>query len=139
MKKYFPLIYIPLLNWLANLTAVIFMFGFLFPNPLNQWLELSIGWLLSMAIAMFFAYWACHKEVPHGKQLGLLILFWVAIQAIMEMLLSYYTFWDPFFTVLHYAFAVQILMEVLGILVIVKVMRRQRAYNIAAEGINLEG
>ncbi|MDD5437779.1 MAG: hypothetical protein PHC70_01400 [Patescibacteria group bacterium] len=138
MKRYFPLIYIPVLKWLANVTIVMIVFGYLFPNPLNKWLELGIGWTLSMGIAMFFAYWACHKEVPQGKQLGLLILFWAVITALMEMLLSYYTFWDPFFTLLNYAFAVQLLLEILGILIIVKVLRRQRAYNVAAEGINLE-
>ncbi|MFA6099568.1 MAG: hypothetical protein WC750_01660 [Patescibacteria group bacterium] len=139
MKKYLKLIYIPLLKWLANMTVVMVIFGYLFPNPLNKWLELSLGWAVSLLVAMFFTYWACHREVPHGKQLGLLIIFWVVVTVLMEMFLSYYTFYDPFFTLVRYEFAVQMLLEILGILTIVKVLRRQHAYNVAAEGINLEG
>lgn len=139
MSKYFPWIYIPLLKWLANVTVMMIVFGYLFPNPINTWVEMGIGWVLSLGIAMFFAYWACHKDVPHGKQLGLFIVFWAVVTAIMEMLLSYYTFWDPFFTLVRYEFAAQLIIEIIGILIIVKVLRRHHAYNIAAEGINLEG
>lgn len=138
MKSYLKFVYIPLLKWLANLTLIMLVFGYLITNPLNQWLELGIGWTLSMLIAMFFTYWACHREVLHGKRLALFILFWVVITAGMEIFLSYYTFWSPFFTLLRFEFAVQMLAEILGILIIVKVLRRQHAYNIAAEGINLE-
>ena len=139
MRKYLPFVYIPLLKWLANLTLIMLVFGYLLTTPLNPWLELGIGWTLSMLIAMFFTYWACHKEIFQGKKLALFIACWVVITAGMEMFLSYYTFWSPFFTLLRFEFAVQMLAEILGILIIIKVLRRQHAYNIAAEGINLEG
>lgn len=138
MKKYFKLFYIPLLKWLANVTVIMIIFGYLFPNPMNKWLELGMGWVLSGLIAMFFTYLACRKEVPHGKQLGFMILFWVLVTSVMEIFLSYYTFYSPLFTFLRYEFAVQVLVEIVGILAMVKTLRRQHAYNTAAEGINLE-
>lgn len=138
MKKYLPYIYIPLVKWLANLTVVMVIYGWIFPNPTDKWFELGLGWAISLVIAMLFAYWAMHWEVPHGKVLALMILLWVAVTAVMEMFISYYSFWNPFFTLLRYEFAVQILFEILGILIMVKVLRRRHAYNTVVEGINLE-
>ncbi|MDD2785569.1 MAG: hypothetical protein PHS79_01595 [Patescibacteria group bacterium] len=138
MKNYLKLIYIPFVKWLANLTAIMLVFGYLFPTPTNKWVELGIGWTVSMLIAMLFAYWACHKDVPYGRKLAIMIALWVVITTIMEIFLSYYTFWQPFFTILRYEFAVQVILEVIGILIVVKVLRRHQAYNVAVEGINLE-
>lgn len=138
MRHYIKIIYIPLLKWLANLTVIMLIFGYLFPTPLNKWLELGIGWTISMLVAMLFAYWACHKDIPFGKRLGIMIAFWAIITAVMEIFLSYYTFWKPFYTLLRYEFAVQLIFEIIGILIVVKMLRRHQAYDVAVEGINLE-
>lgn len=137
MRKYWSYIYIPLVKWLANLTVVVVVFSYILPSSMNKWLELGIGWAISCLIAMLFAYWAMHEVIPHGKDLAIMILIWAVITALMEMLISYYSFWDPFYTLLRYEFAVQLLVEVLGVLIMVKVLRRQHAYSHAAEGINL--
>ena len=138
MRQYLHYIYIPWLKWLANLTVIMVIFGFVFPNPTNKWLELGMGWTVSMAIAMLFAYWALHKEHLQGKRLALFLVSWVLIMSLMEILTSYYTFWSPFFTILHYQYAVQVLLEILGVLIMVKVQRRQKAYLAMAKGMNLD-
>lgn len=131
-------IYIPLLKWVMNLTVMILVFGYIFPTATSKWFDLAIGWSLSLPIAMLFAYWTCQKFIPYGKSLALMIVSWVFVTAIMEIVLGYYKFFELFATLFRYEFAVQMLIEIVGILIMVKVMRRQRAYQLAAEGINLE-
>jgi len=138
MRQFLHYLYIPWLKWLTNLTVIMMIFGFVFPNPTNKWLELGIGWTASLAVAMLFTYWALSKEALQGKRLAVFLLSWVIIMSLMEILISYYTFWSPFFTILRYEYAVQVLFEILGVLIMVKVMRRQKAYKAVAQGINMD-
>ncbi|HPN15113.1 MAG TPA: hypothetical protein PLF71_03300 [bacterium] len=136
--KYLPYIYIPMIKWLANMTLIMVVFGYIFPSPFSQWVELIMGLSLSLVVAMVFGYWALRKNIPHGKDLAVFIGLWLIMTALMEMMLSYYSYFSPLFTVLRYEFAMQLFVEVIGLLALVLVLRRQRAYSHLAEGINLE-
>lgn len=136
--KYVPYIYIPMLKWLANMTLIMVVFGYIFPNPFASWIELIMGLSISLVVAMVFGYWALRKTIPHGKDLAILVGLWLIMTVLMEMMLSYYSYFSPLFTVLRYEFAMQLFVEIIGVLALVLVLRRQRAYSNLAEGINLE-
>ncbi len=136
--KYLPYIYIPMIKWLASMTMIMVVFGYIFPNPFKSWIELIMGLSISLVVAMVFAYWALRKAIPHGKDLAIFVVLWLVMTTLMEMMLSYYSYFSPLFTVLRYEFAMQLFVEVIGILALVLVLRRHQAYSKLAEGINLE-
>lgn len=139
MKKYLYVI-VPLCKWIVNTLMVIFVFNYLYTNPINAWLDLVIGWSMPALIAAPFAYWAFHKKLPTDKQLGIFILFWAGVTVAMEALLTIATW--PFFmfttVIVRYEFLVQLIIEILVILIMARVLRRQQAYHEAVEGIELQ-
>ncbi len=137
MKK-INYVVIPLAKWFTNLLVMIGFFGFVFPVPIAPWVDLIIGWALSGFVAAPFAYWAFKKNIPADKQLGIFILFWVLVTFVAEAALAFAMQPNPLVVLIRYEFLVQTIVEIAAILLVARVMRRQRAYHIAAPGIDLE-
>jgi len=134
MKRYIY-VAIPALKWIANYLAMFAIFMYLIPVAINRWVEMGIGWAVSGLIAAPFAYWAFKSRVPSDRQLGIFIGFWVLTTLFMESIVDFLTLPDFLSFVLRYEFAVQTLVEIMAVLFMHRVMKRQQAYHKTAEGI----
>lgn len=128
---------VPFTKWVANYTAMWAIFTYLIPVPIGIYYEMGIGWVASGLIAAPFAYWAFHGNTPTNKQLGFFLGSWVVVTVLMEAIIAYIGYHYPLRMLLRYEFLVQLIIEVAVVLVMERVMRRHRAYNMAAEGIDL--
>jgi hypothetical protein len=137
MKKYHYIV-APLAKWVVNVIAMILLFGYIFPVPTEPWIDLAIGWPIAAIIAAPFAYWAFKKQLPTDKELGIFILLWVVVTAVIETTMAIIVQPNPWSVLFRYEFLVQTLFEIAAILVMARVMRRQHAYHMAAPGIILE-
>jgi len=137
MKTYIYFV-VPLAKWVTNILFMMLIFGFLFPNPIAPWVDLIIGWSVSAILAAPFAYWAFKKQIPTDKQLGIFILSWVVVTALIEAVVDFIVQPLPWMYLLRYEFLVQTLLEIMVVLLMARIMRRQYAYHMAAPGIDLD-
>ncbi len=135
--KRFMYFLVPFCKWVANYTAMWAVFTYLIPVPIGRYYEMAIGWVASGLIAAPFAYWAFHKQIPTNKQLGIFLGSWVVVTFLMETVIAYIGYHYPLSMLFRYELLVQIIIEVAVVLVMERVMRRQHAYHMAAEGIEL--
>ena len=131
MKKYLYVL-TPWVKWLANFVIIMLVFTYLVPASFNKYLDLSIGWVISFLLAMVFAYWAFYKTLPSDKQLFVYLIIWIVVTLIMELIIDVISFPDPLSMFLRYELLVQIILEIAGVFVIHRAMKRQQAYHLAA-------
>lgn len=136
MKRYMYFL-VPFCKWVANYTAMWAIFTYVIPVPIGRYYEMTMGWVASALIAAPFAYWAFHDKTPTNKQLGVFLGFWVAVTLVMEAVIAFIGYHYPLNMLLRYELLVQIIIELAVVLILERVLRRHRAYHLAAEGINL--
>ncbi|MFZ6015229.1 MAG: hypothetical protein ACOYUZ_02620 [Patescibacteria group bacterium] len=127
--KWYQYLFIPMGKWLVNTLMIFVFFSYVFANVRIIWLSLAAGWLLSALVAAPFAYFTFKFRIPSDKELGLFILSWFLVTLLLEIVFAFYGFTPLSIAVFRYEFFVQVVFEVIVILVIARVMRRQDAYH----------
>ncbi len=137
MKTYLYFV-VPIAKFFANSLLMMLIFRYVFPTPIAPWVDMIIGFSLSTILATPFAYWAFKPQIPTNQQLTSFIFAWVVITLLAEIIIDFILHTNVWMYVFRYEFLVQTILEIIAILVMFYVMRRQNAYRLAAPGIDFE-
>jgi hypothetical protein len=114
------------------------VFTYIFPVPISPGVDMVIGFTLSAILAAPFAYLAFKAGLPTNKQLSLFILAWFLITLTAEIILNFFFYTNVWMFIIRWEFLAQMLLEIAVVLIMLRVMRRQNAYHMAAPGIDFD-